>query len=79
MQELINKERVRERLIQLLRQSPRSIRYYAQQIGIAPLTLRRLVTRTTSDFQTLQKVANFVDSILGADTEGNKGETGMIK
>lgn len=67
MQELIDKERVRERITQLLRQSPRSIRYYAQQIGIAPLTLRRLLTHHVSDFKTLQMVKNYVDSILGED------------
>ena len=65
MQEIVNKDQIRERMLQVLRQSPRGLLYYANQIGIARITLHRLVSYNTCDLKTYLKVQNFVDSVLG--------------
>lgn len=69
MQELIDSKKVQERLIKLMRQLPRSANFYAREIGIAPVTLKKVIVKGVGDFRTLQLISNYIDKKLGVEIE----------
>lgn len=66
MQELFSQEErtvLQELLLNFIRSRPKSMRFYGIAIGIAPQSLKLLLTKGTSDFKTLQKVKNYLESL----------------